>query len=253
MKMLVAAVALMLFVQDPPPPAPKEPPFKPLCEVVKHLDRGIETFFAGKPLGECFKPWESGEAGEIRVSALREELKKKGVTGARAFATELDLEFVSEGKAVYLVKALVHVTATETVLLGLKGRKNETPATGLPLGKCPKESAPFGEAAATLLSLLKANKADELPFADGDKVSKLAPDKFQEPVVHALTKSRGDAAKVCSTLAELKYDEVRVQLDEQYFTALGADGAMKDGFINTKLTLKETGEVQVRVTKYETH
>ena len=51
----------------------------------------------------------------------------------------------------------------------------------------------------------------------------------------------------------MKYDEVRVQVDEQFFTSVGADGAAKDGFVSAKLTLKETGEVQIRLTKYETH
>ncbi|HEY3227382.1 MAG TPA: hypothetical protein VGK61_10365 [Planctomycetota bacterium] len=253
MRVLLAAVAVAIFVQDPPAEPPREPVFKPLCEVVKHLDRSIDAFFAGKPLAEAFKPWEPGEKGEERVTALREELKKKGVTGARAFATELDLEFISEGKLVYVVQALVHVTPTETALLGLKGRKVETPPAGVPLGKCVKDSVAFGEAAATLLKLLKANKPDELPFADGDKVAPRAPTKFQEPVVHGLATSRSAAGKVCQTLAELKYDEVRVQLDEQYFTSLGADGAVKDGFIDAKLSMKETGEVQIRLARYETH
>ena len=253
MKMLVAAVAVMILGQDPPAETPKEPAFKPLCEIAKHLDRGIDAFFAGKPLAEAFKPWEPGEKGEERVAALREELKKKGVTGARAFATELDLEFLSEGKALYVVQALIHATPTETLLLGLKGRATEAPASGVPIAKCVKDAAPFGEAAAALLKLLKANKPDELPFADGEKVALQAPTKFQGPVVQGLMKSRGTAPKVCGALAELKYDEVRVQVDEQFFTSVGADGAAREGFVSAKLTLKETGEVQIHLTRYETH
>jgi len=52
-------------------------------------------------------------------------------------------------------------------------------------------------------------------------------------------KSKSVATKVCGILAEMKYDEVRVQVDEQFFTSVGADGAAKDGFVSAKLTLKE--------------
>src|SRR5258705_3115345 len=99
MRMVLAAVAVMILGQDPPAEPPKEPAFKTLCEVAKQLDRGIDAFFAGKPVAEAFKPWEPAEKDEERVATLREELRKKGVTAARSFATELDLEFLSGGKA----------------------------------------------------------------------------------------------------------------------------------------------------------
>jgi hypothetical protein len=53
-------------------------------------------------------------------------------------------------------------------------------------------------------------------------------------------------------ISGLDYDEIYVDADDHHSSAFGADGALREGMIRTKLKLKEGGVVAFRLSRYET-
>jgi hypothetical protein len=243
---LIAAMVLALTLQE-------APSLKPLTEVAKRLDEGIKAFIDGKDMKESFKEWDAGETSENVVIKLREDLEKDHVVSAKMFAMELRLVFYSAGSQVFDVSALVQATAAETGILAIKGRKSTgTGKVGLPIEKCDKDARPIGAAAQALLNFLKGEKGADLPFVELKKVSPLVPKVFGEQLKSHLEKAKDEAEALRKELGDLKYDEVKVQLDEQYFTPFGAEGLKREAFIRGKLRFNPSGEVTFRLSRYET-
>jgi len=247
-----AATALIIALAFQDAPAKEaEPTLKPLCEIAKRLDEGMQAFLGGKDMKESFKNWDAGETSEAVITKFREDLAKAHVVAARTFGLELRLVFYSEDKQVYQASAMVHVTPADAVLCGVRGRESSgTNKVGVLPDKCGKEAKPFADAGKALLRLLKSEK--ELPLADADKISALLPKFYQTGLKKKFEEAKADAEKAKSQIAALKYDEVRIFLDEQYFTATGSEGGLKEGMIRGKLKLTETGEVTFRLSRWET-
>lgn len=245
MRLLVAAV-LVLMPQE-------EPTLKPLCEVAKRLDEGIKAFMDGKDMQESFKNWDVGGTPEAVATKLREDLAKDHVALAKTFGIDLRLHLFSEGKMVYEVQAILHATSKEAGLLVFRGKASESSGkSSLSPDKLSKEAKPFGDAALALLKILKTKKADELPFADEEKMSKLFPANFSAELKKSREESRAGADALKKDLNDLKYDEVRVGLNEHFFSAIGEDGSSRNGWINGKLKLTPEGKVTFRLSRYET-
>src|SRR5262245_298143 len=116
MKHLIPVIAFAVFApQD-------EPSLKPLTEVAKRLDQGIEAFLAGKDMKESFKDWDSGQTTEPVLQKLRDDLTHHHVAKAKTLAIDLRLLLLLEGTQVYEVQALVYATAEETGLIALQGK-----------------------------------------------------------------------------------------------------------------------------------
>jgi len=251
--MHAAAIVMLSLAFQAAPAKEAEPALKPLCEVAKRLDDGIKAFMAGKDMKESFKEWDKGETREDVVAKFREDLAKNHVTAARMFALEIRLVFYSEGKLVYDVSALMHATPTEAGLLAMHGRKSTgTGKVGLLLDKCEKDAKPFATAGQALLKMVKTEKGADLPWVDPKKITGLVPPAFEVNLKAAMEKAKEDLAAVRKDLVELKHDEVKIQLDEQFFTPFGVEGLNKDAFIRGKLRFTPEGEVTFRLSRYET-
>lgn len=249
--MNAALFLLALAIQAAPAQSP-EPTLNPLCEVAKRLDEGIKAFLSGKTMKESFKDWDSGKTTEAVETKLREDLAQNHVTTARFFAMELRLVFFAGEEVVHGVDALVLATPAETKILGMRSRANPSTVKMAVLPeKCAKDAKAFGDAGTALLKLVKANKPEALPYADPSKLEKLLPKMFQVEAAKIIEKAKEDAAETCKTIAELKYDAVKIQLDDCMFTVMGSDGLLKEGLIAADLKFTETGEVVFELKRYE--
>jgi hypothetical protein len=244
MPMIFAAVVAL---------ACQEADLKPLCEVAKRLDEGMKLFLAGKDMKESFKDWDSGETSDEAVKKLREDLVKDHVTSANTFAIDLRLQFFSEGKMVYEVQSLVYPTATDARLLAFRGRASQSSGKpGVVPEKLAKDAKPFGDAGMALLNLLKTKKAADLPFANEEKTAALVPAFCREEMRKATEESKTGADALRKELNELKYDQVKVALNELMFTTQGPEGAPREGMVRGKLKFNEEGEARFRLSRYET-
>src|SRR5688572_24184134 len=122
--MNLALATLVLAFQAAPEPK-QEGAFKPLCDLVKRLDDGVQAFLGGKNMKESFGALDSGETSEQVVTKLREDLARNHVTSVRTFGVEVRLVFCSGDKQVYSASAFFHVTPTEAALCGIRGRTSD--------------------------------------------------------------------------------------------------------------------------------
>lgn len=232
---------------------PEESSLRVLRPAVKRLDEGLAKFMKGTLPAEAFKPWKPENVPIDRTSVLRGDLKSHGVTAGENFAIELEVQLWSEGKGVYRVTVLAHVTAAEASILALTGKPFDgTAKEAVPLAKCRDDAEPFKDTAEFLVKRLKEERSEELVFANPQRFAKRIPKQFQETFESRMKVSMSMAAQVCKAVAAAKYDEVRVQLGEQVFTARGPDGSTKDGFVRGKLRISDSGEVLYRLNRFET-
>jgi hypothetical protein len=231
-----------------------EPALESLAAVAKRLDDGIAAVIKGTKPAEAFKPWKPETVPIDRTTVLLGNMKSQGITVARTFAIELRIQLWSSGRGVYRITALAHATPEEASLISLSGQPFDgaEAAAAVPVAKCGKDAEPFRDAAESLLKRLKENKAGVPLFAGDDRVTKLVPAPFREQVLEEMRKSRAAAPRICRAVADAKYDEVRIQLDEQHYSTFGADGSTKDAFVRGKLRVSEAGEVMYRLNRLET-
>ncbi|HZN61234.1 MAG TPA: hypothetical protein VFC90_02395 [Planctomycetota bacterium] len=247
------AMTLAVLALQGAPAKQQEPTLKALCAVAQRLDDGIKAFIGGKDMKESFKSWDAGGTSEEVVTKLREDFAQNHVAAAKTVAVEIGLVLCSDGKPVFKASAMLHVTPTEALLIGIRARKDPPQGkSGVPSEKCAKDAQAFAEAGAALLKILKTKKADELPFADGDKVAQLMPKAYEEELKKAIEKTKAEADDLRAKLNDLKYDEVRIDLDEVLFTPFGSEGLSKDGTIRCKLRITEAGDVTFRLHGYVT-
>ncbi len=231
----------------------EESSLRVLRPAVKRLDEGLAAFIRGKLPAEAFKPWKPENVPIDRTSVLRGDMKTHGVVAGENFAIELEVQLWSEGKGIYRITVLANVTPGEASILALTGKPFDgTAKDAVPLSKCGGDAEPFKDAAEFLVKRLKEGRSEELVFASPQRFAKRIPKQFQEGFESRMKESMSMAAQVCRAVAAAKYDEVRVQLGEQYFTALGADGSTKDGFIRGKLRISDSGEILYRLNRFET-
>jgi hypothetical protein len=230
-----------------------EPALHGLGAVAKRLDDGFAAVLKGTKPAEAFKPWKPETVPIDRTTVLLGQLKSNGITVAKSFAVELEIQLWASGKGVYRITALVHATPEETTLLSLKGQPFDpsAKATAVPVVKCVGDSEPFKDAAEALLKRLKENKPGVPVFARDDVATTLAPKPFRDRLLEELKQGRAAAPRVCRAVADTAYDEVRIALDEQYYTGLGADGSTRDAFIRGKLRISDAGEVMYRLNRLE--
>ena len=250
MKVLLAA-ALCLLLQEAP--RKEDSGLRMLRPIQKRLDEGLEAVIKGTKPAEAFKPFKPESVPIDRTTTLLGDMKSHGVVRGETFAIELEVQLWSAGKGVYKITALGHVTSSEASFIALTGRGFDgTARSAVPVAKCVGDAEPFKDAAEYLVKLLAERRVDSLYFADLEKLKKRIPKQFQDPIVDGVKQSKAGAEALAKEVAAVKHDEIRIQLGEQYFTSLGADGSVKDGFIRGKLRISDAGEVVYRLNRFET-
>lgn len=215
-------------------------PLQEMTKVAAHLDTSIEQFIAGKSAEESFKPWKVHESVPAAEAKVREELKKEGATAARTFGVELRMYLYRDGVPVYRLGTYVFMNDKEASLWRLEGTPWKIDG-GIPLDKLKESAAPVAEAARSILKHVQ--EAKPLPFVDLEKMMERTPPRFRvADLAKAKERVRAEAEAVAAAVRELKPTEIRVGLDEQYFTLYGADGTIKDSFLRGKPTISEDGE-----------
>jgi len=224
-----------------------------LRPAAKRLDDGIAAFIKGAKPAEAFKPWQQESVPIDRSTALRGDMKSNGVTAAANCGIELEIQLWSAGKGVYTITLFAHVTPEEASIIAVTGHRfDSTAKAAVPVAKCAGEAEAFKDAAEYFVRRMKEGKPDALLFAEPERIVKKVPAQFREPFAAGMKQSKAGVADLCTAVSAVKFDEMRIQLGEQYYTSLGADGSTKDGFIRGKLKLSDAGDVVYRLNRFET-
>lgn len=251
--MPLITIAAVVFAIQSAPAKEQEPTLKPLCEVAQRLDDGIKAFLAGKDTRESFGKWDVGETTPEVAAKLREDLVGQHVTAAKTVGVDLRLHFYADKQMVYEVQSFFHVTPAEATLLAFRGRPSSSSGkTSVLPEKCAKDAKAFADAGLALLKLLKTKKAADLPMTDADKVVKLLPAFLHGGMKKEIEASKARADDLRKDLNGLKYDEMKIALNELLFTAMGAEGLTKEGLVRGKLKFTDEGEVTFRLAGYDT-
>lgn len=204
-------------------------PLDKLAEVGGHLNKGGAEFLKGTDPATAFQPWmapPNTDASEM--NALRDELKSAGVASLTNMGFEFELYFLSGGKAIYYLRTFVHADGDGASFLNFEGRSETSGPSGVKIDNLSGPAQPLREAVQALLEKIKGPDCATLPFTDSADVSKLiTSEKMRGELVQSMEKAKANMAGTCSALASLKYDEVRLNVDDQAFAALGADGSTK--------------------------
>lgn len=204
-------------------------PLDKLAEVGEHLDKGAAEFLKGSDPAAAFRPWVTPpdmDAG--RAGALRDELKAAGVTSLANLGFEFELYFMSGGRPVYYLRTFVHTGEDGVSFLNFDGRSETSGPSGIRLENLSGQAQPLREAAQALLEKIKSPDCTKLPFTTSETLSKLITvQRARGELMPRLEESKAGLAGTCSSLAALKYDEVRVHVDDQAFLASGPDGSTK--------------------------
>jgi hypothetical protein len=250
MRFAVFAVLAAAAIQDPPPAKEKPTPLRPLAKIAEHLDKGIAAFLKGTEPAKAFKPWTHDYANEDRMGALREAVGKHGVTSAAAAGFEINIQFMKKGEFAYGLRVLAWRSGSDFRLGGLEQRLS--PARGVALAACKSQTVPVALAADGLIKLLKSAKPEDLPFADPEKTAPLLPEFARTEFADTIARSKARAVALLTQVAELEYDEVRIQMDDYSLIVRGEDGSLKQGFIRGKLSITPEGKFSHRLSRFET-
>jgi hypothetical protein len=250
--MIVAALAW----QGAPKDAEK-PSLKPLREVARQLEKGVAPFLEGRDLSvvaEAFKPWAFDAADPSgRLEKTLKDLEDARAVKARCFALEIGTTFMNEGQPLLSVQALVLAAgdAEPRILAIRKGHGR----AGVPKASCTGPAAPFGQAAEAFEKLLRAGKAEALPFVPEEELPKLSvPEALREAMGREIKRFREGSQKIAEEVRDLKYDDVHVTGEEQWFTLHKQDGSVvNEGLLRGKYKVTDKGAVEYRLSRLERH
>jgi hypothetical protein len=202
-------------------------PLDKLAEMGERLDAGAAEFLKGADPGTAFRPWMAPpNMDAARAAGLRDQLKAAGVTSLANLGFEYELYFMSGGRAIYYLRTFVHTGEDGVSFLNFDGRADTSGPSGVKVESLSGQAQPLRDAAQALLEKVKGPDCTKLPFAPAETLSKLiTAEGPRGELTQRMEKSKAGLAATCSTLAGLKYDEVRVHIDDQAFLARGAEGS----------------------------
>lgn len=162
------------------------------------------------------------------MNSLREELKAAGVESLNNLGFELELYFMSGGGAIYYLRTFVHTGEDGVSFLNFEGRTETAGASGIKVENLSGPAQPLRDATQALLERFKGQDCTKLPFANPESISRLiTSETARGDLIGRMEKAKSGLGSTCSTLASLKYDEVRVRVDDQAYLARGGDGSAK--------------------------
>ena len=239
MRAYVLSALVFLAPQD-------KQPLESLAPVADHLNKGVAKFLESKGIEESFAPWKlqyPKRPSATSEASARKQLKELGAVSARHFSFEWRLDLYKGDQRVFALNLGVFSDGKE-VRLG-SAKKGRPTRKAMPASKLKGTAAAIGKAALALADSLRAGKP--VPLVGRKHLEAHVPPTLLKRVPKSLDEAHAETKKVLAEVRDLEFDEVRVALDEQFFSIYTADGKIVDAWLRGKMSLDKDGNLLFRL------
>lgn len=215
---MINLVAVLALLQ-----APAESPVKPLVEVARHMESGVNKFLKGETPAAALAPWAAGAPDEKK---LRADLKEAAVAKAEVLGLEYEISFYKAGAEVGQLRAFVYIEGDQAGFMDFEFKAGpQSMHRELPLDKVKAFDARLADAASALVAAIRQKKEEAVAFADPEKIAKRVGDeRMGAQAGRSVEKGKKGAKAVCAAIAALEYDEIRLGLDDVAILVRQEDG-----------------------------
>jgi hypothetical protein len=199
-------------------------PMSGATRAAQSLGSGLTSALEGKDPATAFDACK-GAVGDGLVDEVRKAGGKKAALGCLNYPMVL-----WKGDApVFRVAVQICHTQEKTGLMGISARpvtdpKDSIRSYGKPADSFSGGSSVFREVADQLSKALKGSSCSSLPLLTEAELDSVTPPSKQARARKSLEATPKTLAEVCSAIAPVAWDSVRLHLDEGYFVAQDESG-----------------------------
>lgn len=239
---LLAALVTLCLVG----PLAAEDSIDQLAGYAERIEKGVNASLSGTDPAEAFGSWTA-----VANSDALAEMTKAGATGARFVAMEFEIVLRKDGRDVYGVRTLVHVSEGKAALLKLDGKafdEDGAMVTYLPLDALTGDAEPLAGAARALATLLAG--PEDVPVVETPTLESLIPfAPAREELAKGTKEAASRMARVKEEVRALGEIEIGVRVDDAPCIILGANGE-GIGILKSELDIEEDGKIAIALARF---